>query len=92
MQFTDTVTIAGTRIRDDGYLVVDARVARTGIQRYLGSEVDRPDLPFVDVLRPESEVFTTDAMASFAHRPVTDDHPTVARTRRRTKPILTPRR
>lgn len=80
MQFTDTVTIAGTRIRDDGYLVVDARVARTGIQRYLGSEVGRPDLPFVDVLRPESEVFTTDAMASFAHRPVTDDHPTVAVT------------
>lgn len=78
MQFTDTVAIAGTRVRDDGYLVVDARVARIGIQRYLGSEVNRPDLVVVDVYRPESEVFTTDAMASFAHRPVTDDHPQVA--------------
>ena len=80
MKFTDTVTIAGTRIRDDGYLVVDARVARTGIQRYLGSEVGRPDLPVVDVLRPEEEVFSADSMASFAHRPVTNDHPTEAVT------------
>lgn len=75
MQFTDAVTIKGTRLRDDGYLVVDARVARTGIQRYLGSEVGRPDLAVVDVYRPEAEVFSADAMASFAHRPVTDDHP-----------------
>lgn len=75
MQFTDAVTIKGTRLRDDGYLVVDARVARTGIQRYLGSEVGRPDLAVVDVYRPEAEVFSDAAMASFAHRPVTDDHP-----------------
>jgi hypothetical protein len=80
MQFTDKVTIAGTRVREDGYLVVDARVARTGIQTYLGSEVGRPDLATVNVYRPEAEVFNTDAMSSFAHRPVTDDHPTVAVT------------
>ncbi len=75
MNLTDTVLIAGTRKRDDGYLVVDAKVARTGIQRYLGSEVGRPELPFVDVYRPPEEVFSNDAMASFAHRPITDDHP-----------------
>lgn len=80
MKFTDTVTIAGTRIREDGYLVVDARVARTGIQRYLGSEVGRPDLPHVDVYRPEVEVFNQDTRASFAHRPITDDHPNQAVT------------
>ncbi|WP_312879867.1 DUF2213 domain-containing protein [Phyllobacterium trifolii] len=39
MQFTDAVTVAGKRRRDDGYLVADARIARTGIQNYLGSEV-----------------------------------------------------
>lgn len=78
MQFTDTVTIEGTRIRQDGYLVADARVARTGIQRYLGSEVGRPDLPYVDVYRSPEEVFSADSMKSFAHIPVTDDHPTVA--------------
>lgn len=77
MNFTDTVSIAGTHKRADGYLVVDARVARTGVQRYLGSEVGRPELPFVDVYRSPEEVFSNDAMASFAHRPVTDDHPSV---------------
>ena len=74
-QFTDNVEIKGTRIRDDGYLVADAKCARTGVQRYLGIEVNRPDLEFVDVLRPESEVFNDEAMKSFAHRPVTNDHP-----------------
>lgn len=87
MQFTDAVTIEGTRLRNDGYLVVDARIARTGIQRYLGSEMGRPDLPFVDVYRPESEVFATDAMASFAFRPVTDDHPKVAVTSKNSKEL-----
>lgn len=80
MHFTDAVTIAGTRLREDGYLVVDARVARTGIQQYLGSEVGRPDLEVVTVYRPESEVFKADSMASFAHRPITDDHPDEAVT------------
>ena len=82
MQFVDAVKIAGTRVREDGYLVVDARIARANnVQRYLGSEVGRPELPFVDVFRPESEVFSTDALASFAHRPVTDDHPKEAVTK-----------
>lgn len=80
MQFTDTVTIKGTRLRSDGYLVADARVARTGIQRYLGSEVGRPDLPYVDVYRPPEEVFSEDARRSFAHIPITDDHPAGAVT------------
>ena len=80
MKFTDKVSIAGTRKREDGYLVVDARIARTGVQRYLGSEVGKPELPFVDVYRPPEQVFATDAMSSFAHRPVTDDHPTEAVT------------
>lgn len=75
LQFTDKATIEGTRITGDGYLVADARIARTGIQRYLGSEVGRPDLPYVDVYRPEDEVFSVDSMKSFAHKPVTDDHP-----------------
>lgn len=79
-QFTDSISIDGTRIRDDGYLVVDARVARIGIQRYLGSEVGKPELPFVDVYRPPEEVFSTDSLASFAHRPVTNDHPPEAVT------------
>lgn len=75
MQFTDAVTVAGTRRRDDGYLVADARIARTGIQTYLGSEVGMPDKATVRVYRPGSEVFHADTLKSAAHRPVTNDHP-----------------
>lgn len=75
MKFTDAVSIAGTRRRDDGYLVADARVARTGIQLYAGYEVGKPEMAVVRVYRPDSEVFSRDTLASFAHRPVTNDHP-----------------
>lgn len=75
MNFTDAVTVAGTRRRDDGYLVADARIARTGIQTYLGPEVGKPDISLVRVYRPGSEVFADDTMRSAAHRPVTNDHP-----------------
>ncbi len=71
----DAVTVADTHMRRDGYLVADARIARTGIQVYLGRELGRPELGQVRVLRPEEEVFSQDAMASFAGRPVTMDHP-----------------
>lgn len=75
MQFTDRATIAGTRRRDDGSLLADARIARTGIQSYLGSEVGKPDMAMVRVYRPGSEVFSEDTLKSAAHRPVTNDHP-----------------
>jgi hypothetical protein len=66
-----------TKMREtnDGYLVCNPRVARTGIQLYTGAEVGRPDLKEVRVYRPESEVFHVDAIASLAHKPVTDEHP-----------------
>lgn len=80
MNFTDAVSIAGTRRRDDGYLVADARVARTGIQLYAGYEVGKPEIPVVRVYRSDAEVFSRDTMASFAHRPVTNDHPAEAVT------------
>lgn len=81
MQLFDTVTLDGIRRTQDGYLVADARVARTGIQLYTGKEVDPEnknglrDKAVVRVYRPEEEVFAKDAMNSYAHRPVTDDHP-----------------
>ncbi len=75
MQFTDYVAAGQTRRTADGYLVADAKVARTGIQEYLGSEVGRPGVHRVRVYRPENEVFSRDAMHSYAHRPMTDNHP-----------------
>lgn len=81
MQLFDAVTLGEPRLTRDGYLVADARIARTGVQLYRGKEADpdnahgQRDAAVVRVLRPEAEVFATDAMASFAHRPVTNDHP-----------------
>lgn len=75
MQFNDAITIDGARLTADGYLVATAKVARTGIQTYQGSELGRPDLDTVRVFRDEKEVFAGDAMASFAFKPVSIDHP-----------------
>ena len=75
MNLTDRVPLGDVRETADGYLVGDARIARAGIQIYSGHEVGRPALKQVRVWRPEDEVFSAAAMASFAHRPVTDDHP-----------------
>src|SRR6266403_2191316 len=75
MRLYDTFTMDGVRRTSDGYLTAFARVARTGIQQYRGSELGRPDLGTVSVYRPPEEVFHADAMKSFAHRPVTFTHP-----------------
>lgn len=75
MFLTDSVTASNVRRTADGYLVADARVARTGIQEYLGSEVGKPEMPIVRVYRPESSVFADSAMRSYAYRPMTNDHP-----------------
>lgn len=75
MQLFDNVPLSGTRRTKDGYLVADVKVARTGIQLYKGIEVGRPDLGTVRVYRSPEEVFSKDAMRSYAYRPVTLDHP-----------------
>lgn len=75
MFFTDRVSVGKYRRTGDGYLVADAKVARTGVQEYLGAEVGRPDMKVVRVYRSEEEVFSQDTMHSFAHRPMTNNHP-----------------
>lgn len=75
MQFTDAVTVAGTRRTEDGYLVAEARAVRTGIQIYLGDEVGKPEMAQVRVYRPPEEVFSDQALQSFTHAPVTIEHP-----------------
>lgn len=67
--------IDGRRTTADGYQVVHARVARTGTQLYKGSEVGLMDTPSVVVWRPEEEVMDKASMATFAHKPITDNHP-----------------
>lgn len=76
MRLQDKLTIDGTRRTRDGYMTVNARVARAdNVQVYAGWEVGKPDMQTVRVFRPADEVFSTDTMQSFAHRPVTLDHP-----------------
>ena len=75
IEFTDKVQPIGVRYTDDGYLTAYAPVARAGVQIYRGAEVDKPEMPFVRVYRPEDEVFSTAALRSYAHRPMTNDHP-----------------
>ncbi len=81
MILQDSVTASNVRRTADGYLVAEARVARTGIQDYLGTEIDPDnqhglrDKPIVRVYRPESAVFHKDAMQSYAYRPMTNGHP-----------------
>jgi hypothetical protein len=66
---------AGVRATNDGYLVANPKVARTGIQLYRGSEVGVADKAVVRIYRDEKEVFSVNSLASFAGKPVTDDHP-----------------
>ena len=75
MLFIDRADVSRKRVTSDGYMVADARVARVGIQHYAGYEVGKPELQSVAVYRPEEEVFKSDSLSTYAHRPVTIGHP-----------------
>lgn len=82
MQFTDRLTIDRKHRTGDGYLRVHAKAARSGVQDYLGREVDPEGRHFaadqvVKVYRPADEVFAKASIASFIGKPITDDHPAV---------------
>ncbi|EZP72346.1 hypothetical protein BV96_01779 [Sphingomonas paucimobilis] len=75
MTFHDRAPLEKVRRLADGRIAAVAKFARSGCYTYSGAEVGRPDLPSVTVYRPEDEVFSADAMASFAHKAITLDHP-----------------
>lgn len=75
MNIIDALSIGDVRVNDAGYLEANARTARTGVQRYLGREMGRPDLDIVDVYRDEAEVFSTRSLETFSKIPITIDHP-----------------
>lgn len=80
MQFTDAVTVSGTRRTADGYLIAEAKSVRTGIQLYSGDEVGKPEMQIVRVYRPADQVFADSSLQSFTHAPVTMNHPDEAVT------------
>lgn len=92
IKFTDRATVGSIKKTQEGYLVAHSRVARTGVQDYLASELGMAYSSFpperhvmvngmrdahVYVGRPEAEVFSKDALASLSRVPVTLNHPDV---------------
>ena len=80
VQVNDKVSYSITKrtYTDEGFLSVPGRVARTGIQQYLASELgltDRAPNQIVNVYRPPEEVFNPDSLASYDTRDVTLEHP-----------------
>lgn len=73
----DAVEVQKPHLTRDGYLVAEARVARTGVQLYRASEMGMDGDPnrVIRVYRPPEEVFSADSLASYAYRPVTVGHP-----------------
>lgn len=76
----------GSRISDhisktpEGFLICrDVPIARVGVQEYLGREIGQDDKPddIFKVDRPEEEVFSPAAMASFEGKLICDNHPEV---------------
>ena len=80
IRFNDAAKIGGTKKTQEGYLIATSRVARTGVQTYLASELGdvadgfEPDA-VVRVYRAEDQVFHKDTLASITRVPVTLDHP-----------------
>lgn len=62
---------------DEGFLRVPGRVARTGIQEYLASELGLDGEPnrVVNVYRPAEEVFKSESLSSYDGTDVTIEHP-----------------
>lgn len=82
----DSVEIVGKpRKTSDGYVVVDSAVARTGIQEYYAAELgplfkDRKPQDVIRLYRPPEVIFGDGSLASYAHKPLTNDHPREAVT------------
>jgi hypothetical protein len=77
MQLFDAVTLDSSSVKrtNDGFLVTEARVARTGIQVYRRSDIGLVGDGEIRIFRPEDEVFNVESLRSFAHRPITVGHP-----------------
>jgi len=80
MLMHDNVMLHDVRRTSDGYLTAKVKVARTGIQKYRGYEVGLDHEDEISVYRPAEQVFRKDSLNSYAHRPITKEHPREAVT------------
>jgi hypothetical protein len=86
MFFYDKSRVTSRKMTKEGFMVVDARVGRPGIQTYI-KDVDfrsaelppelaaRPAGSTIKLLRPVAEVFNPESMSTFDGKPVTNNHP-----------------
>lgn len=77
----DRSTLKATRT-DEGYLIDTPIVGRVGVQIYKNA-----DGTLRRELRPPEEVFNADSLASFAGKPITDDHPSEPVTAKNAKAL-----
>lgn len=82
IRFTDRAPVGRVKEIKGGYLVATARVARTGVQEYLASEIGDAAIAagfkedeVVRVYRHADQVFSADTLASVTRVPVTVGHP-----------------
>ena len=81
--FTATHDFTAPQLTEEGFLEIDAKIARTGIYEYYGFELDFWDkdedgFDFFDIIkiyRPEDEVFKEDSLKSFENKSITINHP-----------------
>lgn len=74
---TDRETFKATINKDTGFLTAPVKLARIGVQHYMGFELGLVDraMEKIGVLRSPEEVFHKDSIQSFINLVVTDDHP-----------------
>ena len=62
---------------DSGFLHINGVVARTGLQLYMGAELENMEEPtaMFNVYRPREEVLKEESLSTYANAPITDDHP-----------------
>lgn len=86
IKFSDrsNILLDDVKTTTDGYKVVRSRVARTGVQAYIGSDFDGQaelngfkDSDTIMVYRGPDEVFAKASVNGWAGVPVTKDHPSV---------------
>lgn len=59
----------------DGFLVVPAKLSKTGIFNYLGSELGKTEKETYQLARTENSLFTDETISSFENAPITVGHP-----------------
>ena len=79
---TDTIALDAAKLvlTGDGYAKMECPVARSGIQEYHAAEMgdafqDRDPSDIIRVYRPPEVIFSDASLASYAHKPITNDHP-----------------